>query len=194
MSAVEEITRKGLPGGRGKRAAGRQGPRPDRRDNKAAAVFLAPWIVGLVVITLGPMLMSLYLSFTDYNLMRSPDWIGLENFSRMLEDARLHNSLKVTFTYVFVGVPLQLALALAIAMVLDRGLRGLAFYRSVFYLRPCSAPPWRSRSCGSSSSGPAGWSTRCWPSSASRASGGSRTPGRRSAASSCCTCGPSGPR
>lgn len=134
MSVVEELTREGLPGKRAQGAAGRRKPRADRRDNKAAAVFMAPWIVGLVVITLGPMLMSLYLSFTDYNLMRAPDWIGLENFSRMLEDERLHNSLKVTFTYVFVGVPLQLMLALAIAMVLDRGLRGLAFYRSVFYL------------------------------------------------------------
>ena len=134
MSVVEELTREGLPGKRAKRAAGRRKPRADRRDNKAAAVFLAPWIVGLVVITLGPMLMSLYLSFTDYNLMRAPDWIGTENFSRMLADERLHNSLQVTFTYVLVGVPLQLMLALAIAMVLDRGLRGLAFYRSVFYL------------------------------------------------------------
>ncbi len=134
MSVVEEVTRKGLPEGQtpAKRSRGRT--RAERRDNRAAAVFLAPWIVGLVVITLGPMLMSLYLSFTDYNLMRAPDWIGTENFSRMLADERLHNSLQVTFTYVFVGVPLQLALALAIAMVLDRGLRGLAFYRSIFYL------------------------------------------------------------
>ena len=52
----------------------------------------------------------------------------------MLGDARLHNSLAVTFTYVFVWVPLQLAVALLIALVLDKGLRGLPFYRSVFYL------------------------------------------------------------
>nr|WP_246211505.1 sugar ABC transporter permease [Phytoactinopolyspora alkaliphila] len=52
----------------------------------------------------------------------------------MLGDARLHNSLRVTFTYVLVSVPLQLALALALALMLDRGVRGLALYRSVFYL------------------------------------------------------------
>jgi multiple sugar transport system permease protein len=52
----------------------------------------------------------------------------------MVSDARLHNALKVTFTYVVVSVPLQLALALAIAILLDRGMRGLSFYRSVFYL------------------------------------------------------------
>jgi multiple sugar transport system permease protein len=66
--------------------------------------------------------------------MKAPQWIGFDNFARMMSDDRLHNSLVVTFTYVFVGVPLQLALALAIAMVLDRGMRGLAFYRSIFYL------------------------------------------------------------
>jgi multiple sugar transport system permease protein len=108
--------------------------RANRRDNKAAYIFLLPWLVGLVVITVGPMLMSLYLAFTDYNLLQPPEWTGLDNFTRMLGDARLHNSLRVTFTYVLVGVPLQLAVALLIALVLDKGLRGLPFYRSVFYL------------------------------------------------------------
>ena len=104
------------------------------RDNKAAYLFLLPWLVGLVVITIGPMLASLYLSFTNYNLIQAPEWIGLENYVRMLEDARLHNSLRVTFTYVFVSTPLQLALALAIALVLNKGMKGLPFYRSIFYL------------------------------------------------------------
>jgi multiple sugar transport system permease protein len=80
------------------------------------------------------MLISLYLSFTDYNLLQAPNFIGLDNFIRMFEDTRLLNSLRVTFIYVLVGVPLQLAVALLIAMVLDRGIRGLPFYRSVFYL------------------------------------------------------------
>jgi len=104
------------------------------RDNKAGYLFLLPWLVGLFVITIGPLIASLYLSFTEYSLIEPPKWIGLDNFVRMLDDARLHNALKVTFIYVVVSVPLQLALALAIAIVLDRGMRGLAFYRSVFYL------------------------------------------------------------
>jgi multiple sugar transport system permease protein len=106
----------------------------ERGDNKAAALFLAPWFLGLAVITVGPILASLYLSFTDYNLLEDPTWIGLENYQRMLEDTRLHNSLRVTFTYVFVSIPLQLAAALGLALVLDRGLRGLALYRSIYYL------------------------------------------------------------
>src|SRR5215218_1326355 len=104
------------------------------RDNKAGYLFLLPWLFGLVVITVGPMIASLYLSFTNYSLIQAPRWIGLENYARMLGDERLHNSLKVTFIYVFVSTPLQLAVALAIAVLLNRGMRGLAFYRSVFYL------------------------------------------------------------
>ena len=82
------------------------------RDNKAGYLFLMPWFIGLFVITIGPMMASLYLSFTQYSLIQAPKWIGLENYVRMLGDDRLHHSLKVTFIYVFVGVPLQLIFAL----------------------------------------------------------------------------------
>jgi multiple sugar transport system permease protein len=104
------------------------------RDNKAGYLFLLPWLIGLFVITIGPLIASLYLSFTDYSLIEPPTWSGLENYARMFDDARLHNSLKVTFIYVFVGVPLQLILALAIALLLDKGMRALPLYRSIFYL------------------------------------------------------------
>lgn len=105
-----------------------------KRDNRAAFWFLSPWFLGLFTITAIPLIGSLYLSFTKYNLLQPPVFIGIDNFLRMLTDARLHKSLGVTFTYVLVSVPLQLALALALAYFLDRGIRGLSFYRSVFYL------------------------------------------------------------
>ncbi|MHC5794726.1 carbohydrate ABC transporter permease [Lacisediminihabitans sp. FW035] len=124
MSALGELRKKGQS------TAHSEG----RQENKTAFIFLLPWLIGLVVITIGPMLASLYLSFTDYNLIQAPKWIGFDNIIRMFNDARLANSLRVTFTYVIVSVPLQLVFALLIAMVLDRGMRGLAFYRSVFYL------------------------------------------------------------
>ena len=104
------------------------------RDNKAGYLFLLPWLIGLVVITIGPMLASFYLSFTNYSLIQAPKFIGVDNYVRMLGDERLHNALRVTFTYVFVSTPLQLALALGIALLLNEGMRGLPFYRSVFYL------------------------------------------------------------
>jgi multiple sugar transport system permease protein len=105
-----------------------------RREDRAAYAFLLPWFIGMAVFTIGPILASLYLSFTDYTLLSPPEWVGLDNFQRMLDDSRLHKSLVVTFEYVFVSVPLQLGLALALAMLLNRGVRGLAFYRSVYYL------------------------------------------------------------
>ncbi|MFI2486393.1 carbohydrate ABC transporter permease [Promicromonospora kroppenstedtii] len=105
-----------------------------RRDSKAAAVFLAPWLLGLVGITIGPMIASLYLAFTDYNLLQDPNFTGLENIQRMLGDERLGRSLVATLTYVVVSVPIQLAVALGLALLLDRGIRGLALYRSVLYL------------------------------------------------------------
>ncbi|MGC4943510.1 carbohydrate ABC transporter permease [Kribbella sp. DT2] len=105
-----------------------------RRDAVTGYIFLTPWLIGLVAITLGPILASLYLSFTDYSLLKPPEWIGLANFQEMLTDRRLHKSLLVTFQYVFISVPLQLLMALGLAIVLNKGIRGLGFYRSVFYL------------------------------------------------------------
>ena len=104
------------------------------RDNKAGYLFLLPWLIGLVVIVAGPMFASLYLSFTNYSLIQAPELIGLDNYIRMFNDPRLHKSLSVTFIYVIVGVPLQLIVALAVAMLLNEGMKGLAFYRSIFYL------------------------------------------------------------
>lgn len=111
-----------------------QGPR-NRLRRSAPFLFLGPWIIGMLGITLGPMIASLVLSFTDYNFLGQFDWVGIENYTRMFtSDPRYLTSLVVTFTYVFVSVPIQLAFALGIAMVLNQGLRGLAFYRSVYYL------------------------------------------------------------
>ncbi|WP_010549242.1 carbohydrate ABC transporter permease [Brachybacterium paraconglomeratum] len=127
MSAVGELAQ--IVSRRDKR-----GPREKHPDNKVGLAFMTPWLLGLLGITILPMIASLVLSFTDYSMLAAPEWVGLENFQRMLGDTRLHNSLIVTFTYVIVGVPLQLAAALLLAVVLNQGMRGLSFYRSVFYL------------------------------------------------------------
>ncbi|MDP4332980.1 sugar ABC transporter permease [Curtobacterium sp. A7_M15] len=118
---------------RGERKGG-AGAKRDRRDDRAAVFFLAPWLVGMVAITLGPILASLYLSFTNYNLLQNPRFTGLDNIERMLQDTNLSSSLVVTLLYTVISVPLQLAAALLIAVLLDRGMRGLSFYRSVLYL------------------------------------------------------------
>ncbi|MEU4235682.1 sugar ABC transporter permease, partial [Nonomuraea sp. NPDC026600] len=106
-----------------------------RREARTAYVFLAPWFIGLFVITVGPILASLYLSFTDYNLLESAKWVGWDNYRELFTvDTRFLASLKVTTVYVVVSVPMQLAFALGLALALDRGLRGLSFYRSIYYL------------------------------------------------------------
>jgi multiple sugar transport system permease protein len=97
--------------------------------------FLIPWLVGLAVITLGPMLASLWISFTDYDLIGEASFVGIENYVRMFTaDPRYLNSVVVTATYVLVSVPLQLAAALGLAVLLNRGIAAADFYRAVFYL------------------------------------------------------------
>lgn len=122
--------------------------------NASAYVFLAPWLVGFLVFTLFPMLYSLWLGFTNYDFTQ-PDttqWIGSGNYTRMFGslfglsefnaatgevmhvDPYYMKSLSVTFSYVFVSVPLKLAFALAVAVLLNQKLRGVPFYRAVYYI------------------------------------------------------------
>jgi multiple sugar transport system permease protein len=108
---------------------------PRRMARIAPWLFLTPWLIGLLAITLGPMLASLYLSFTDYNLLGQTNWIGLDNYVRAVsDDNKFLAAVGVTLTYVIASVPLQLAFALAIAVLLNQGLAGLTFYRSIYYL------------------------------------------------------------
>jgi multiple sugar transport system permease protein len=108
--------------------------RPRREREGAAWVFLSPWVLGASVLTLLPMAVSLYLSFTDYNLFDPPRWVGLRNYTQMFtEDPRYWRSVVTTVTYVVIAVPLQLALALVVALALKSMKRGKAFYRSAFY-------------------------------------------------------------
>ncbi|MER5576546.1 carbohydrate ABC transporter permease [Streptomyces massasporeus] len=108
--------------------------RPKREREGAAWVFLSPWVLGAIVLTLLPMAVSLYLSFTDYDLFNPPQWVGLRNYVQMFtEDPRYWRSVVTTLTYVVIAVPLQLALALVVALALKGMKRGKGFYRSAFY-------------------------------------------------------------
>jgi multiple sugar transport system permease protein len=111
------------------------------RDNLSSYAFLAPWLLGFFVLTLYPMLYSLYLSFTQYNILQPPKWIGMRNFFVMFagneefpRDDRFLNSLFVTFRFVFIGVPLKLIFALAVAMLMNQKLKFIPVYRTVYYI------------------------------------------------------------
>lgn len=105
-----------------------------RKEARAAWLMLTPWLLGLALITAIPMVASLFLSFTSYPLLAAPTWVGLDNYLKLADDPRFLAALGVTFRYVFISVPLQLSFALALALLLNRGLRGMRFYRSAFYL------------------------------------------------------------
>jgi multiple sugar transport system permease protein len=122
--------------------------------NAAGYLFLAPWLLGFFVLTVYPMIYSLWLGFTNYDFTQ-PDstiFIGLANYLKMFgplfgvsgfstaageamrADPYYLKSLSVTFTYVFVSVPLKLVFALAVAMLMNQKLRGVPFYRAVYYI------------------------------------------------------------
>jgi multiple sugar transport system permease protein len=116
------------------RTTGRRPSRTRRREIGAGYAFLSPWLIGFVALTAGPMIASLYLSFTDYDLFADPQFVGVENYTRLFSDPNFLQAVQVTGLYVLVGTPLKLAAALAIAMVLNSARRGQGFYRSAFYL------------------------------------------------------------
>jgi multiple sugar transport system permease protein len=108
-------------------------PRRRGADTRAGYTFLLPWLLGFILLTVGPMLSSLYLSFTNYNLFEAPKWIGLDNYTSLFQDERFLQSVGVTLGYVVFGTPLKLAAALAVALLLNNATRGQGFYRSAFY-------------------------------------------------------------
>jgi multiple sugar transport system permease protein len=104
-------------------------------ENTVGYVFISLFIVGFLVFTVYPLLSSLYLSFTKYSGLGTPEWIGLLNYKRMFTmDPRYIKSLKVTFVYVFIYVPLRLIFALLVAMLFKGGGRIIAAYRTIYYL------------------------------------------------------------
>jgi len=102
--------------------------------NVAGYVFISPWLIGFFLLSLIPIVISLYLSLTNYNLIAAPKFIGLRNFERMLSDVRLMKSIKATLLYVFVSVPLKVGFALIVAFLMNHKMRGANFFRSAYYL------------------------------------------------------------
>jgi multiple sugar transport system permease protein/multiple sugar transport system substrate-binding protein len=118
-----------------------RGPRPTplaRREERAFLGLVSPWLVGFLLLFAGPILVSMVLSFSDWSALgplRDARWIGLDNYREMFTtDPDFLKSLRVTLVYAAVSVPLGLILALVLAVLLDQKVRGMAVYRTVFYL------------------------------------------------------------
>lgn len=100
----------------------------------AGWLFASPWIIGFLIFTLGPMLFSLAMSFTNYDLF-AWQWVGLANFSRMINiDDLVLRSLSVTLRYALLSVPLHLICGFFLALMLNQKIRGLSIWRTIFYL------------------------------------------------------------
>jgi multiple sugar transport system permease protein len=97
-------------------------------------LFILPAVLGLLLFQLGPVLASLGLSFTNYEIISSPKWIGLANYSRLLNDKLWLKSVEVTLKYVTLFVPSALTAAYAIALLMNRNVKGITFYRTMWYL------------------------------------------------------------
>ncbi len=98
-------------------------------------LYVAPWLFGFTVLTLIPFICLIYFSFTEYNMLSMPEWIGIKNYIEIFtKDKKFIDSLKVTFTYVLVSVPLKLLAALLVAMLLNQKRKGIGVYRTLFYI------------------------------------------------------------
>jgi len=116
-------------------ASARTGMRLRVREAIAGYLFLSPWIIGLACFIIGPMMASGYLSFTRYDMVNTPEWVGLKNFTEIFTKDRLFwPSMMLTFRYALIVVPFSLIGSLFAAVLLNQGLRGTTWYRTFFFL------------------------------------------------------------
>lgn len=106
-----------------------------RRDLRNGLLFTSPWLVGLLVFTIYPILASVYFSFTDYSVLKPPRWVGLGNYVTLFTtDTLFPTALYNTLYYAAIALPLGIIGSVALALLLNRKVRGMSFYRTVFYL------------------------------------------------------------
>lgn len=120
-------------------SAQRPKPRRNWAEVRAAYAFLSPWLIGFAVFTAAPMVISLYLSFTDYNGINSPRSVGTANYRQLFSDPKVTLALRNTLSYAVLYVPAAMVIALALALLLNRVGRASGFFRTVFYL-PAMTP------------------------------------------------------
>ena len=100
----------------------------------AGVLYILPWILGILLLKLFPFGLSLFLSFTRYDLMSPPEFIGISNYLEMFKDELFIKSLGNTIRYVIITVPLKLAFALFVASLLNFKIKGVGFFRTAYYL------------------------------------------------------------
>jgi multiple sugar transport system permease protein len=109
-------------------------------ETRAAWLFLSPWIVGFCVFMAYPLVYTAYLSFTDYDVINDPAFVGLENYRELMSDEKVTLALRNTFVFTLLSVPSQLVVSLGLALLLQRAGRAAGFFRTAFFL-PKMTPP-----------------------------------------------------
>lgn len=105
------------------------------RETVTGWLMASPWIIGFLLFTLIPIIMSFVLSFMDWNLLSPPKFIGLDNYKKMLvQEPQVWKSVWITTYYSIVSVPLHLGLGFLLALLLNRNIKGLSFWRSIYFL------------------------------------------------------------
>ena len=108
--------------------------RVERRQLFFGLLFASPWLLGFLLWTVYPMISSIFFSFTRYDLLRPPVYIGLQNYKEIFfSDPRIGNVVKNTLFYVFLSVPLSTLTALLVAMLLNNKIQGRPFFRAIFF-------------------------------------------------------------
>ena len=110
----------------------RRGPRGS--EERWAWLFIAPMVIGLAFLSAGPILATFGISLTSWDLLPAPDWVGLDNYTRLLSDRRFGMALRNTTFYTLVSVPLGMALSLGLALALNQALRGISWIRTMYFL------------------------------------------------------------
>lgn len=105
-----------------------------RRDTINGLLFISPWLIGLLLFTAYPVVASLYYSFTDYRAAAAADWIGLRNYTTLIHDPMFTTAVRNTLYYTALYVPLTLVISLGLAMLLNINVRGIAIYRTLFFV------------------------------------------------------------
>ena len=108
--------------------------RRQRRDLWLGLAFVSPWLIGFLVFTVYPVAASLYFSFTDYNVVSAPRWIGLRNYTDLVADPLFSRTLYNTLYLALIGIPFSLILSLAIAMLLNNKVRFQGLFRTIYFL------------------------------------------------------------
>lgn len=102
--------------------------------NLAGYVFISPWLIGFFAFLVIPVIISLYYSFTNYDLVGAPVFVGWKNYQKILIDKRFWQAIKVTFIYTFTALPLRLSFALLLAVLFKQKHRFVGIYRTIFYI------------------------------------------------------------